>query len=250
MIRRSYLPPSAFNDGFSLFGLNNGFNSSGCFFLNSLFNSGFNSGGCLFFNGGFNLNGGGCFGLNSGGCLGSGEKGKMGSLGSSNLRGVFNGCGCNTIVDGCYGEDVFVNGCDGEVVNVDGGDKGFDLRGDRGDGQVGSLDTESQTVSNVVGGLDNAVGINIRVRSLNSGVSVADFVFLGVEVRITVLGIAEFILSSEGRRGVIGGGDGGSSISSSGCVGVACHSVNTGVVYSPKLRSSRCGGHAGEKGNL
>ena len=247
MIWRSYLPPSAFNDGFSLFGLNNGFNSSGCFFLNS----GFNSGGCFFFNGGFDLNGGRCFGLNngfglnsygcfgfdlnSGGCFGTGKKGKMGSLGSSNLRGVFNGCGCNTSVDGCYGEFVFVNGCDGEVVNVDGGDKGFDLRGDRGDGQVGSLDTESQTVSNVVGGLDNAVGINIRVRSLNSGVSVADFVFLGVEVRIAVLGIAEFILSSEGRRGVIGGGDGGSSISSSdggsSCVGVACHSVNTGVVY-------------------
>ena len=237
MIWRSYLPPSAFNDGFSLFGLNNGFNCSGCFFLNSLFDNGLNSGGCLFFNGGFDLNGGGCFffndgfDLDGGGCFGSGEKGKMGSLGSSNLRGVFNGCGCNTIVDGCYGEDVFVNGCDGEVVNVDGGDKGFNLRGDGGNGQVGSLDTESSTVSNVVGGLDNAVGINIRVRSLDSGVGVADFVFLGVEVRITVLGIAEFILSSEGGRGVIGGGDGGSSISSGGCVGVACHSVDTGVVY-------------------
>merc|ERR1719472_211120 len=114
--------------------------------------------------------------------------GKMGSLGSSNLRGVFNGCGC----------DVFVNGCDGEVVNVDGGDKGFNLRGNGGDGQVGSLDTESGTISNVVGGLDYAVGINIRVRSLDSGVGVADFVFLRVKVRIAVLGVAEFILSGEG----------------------------------------------------
>ena len=247
MIWRLYLPPSAFNDGFSLLGLNNGFNSSGCFFLNN----GFNSSGCFFLNGGFDLNGGRCFGLNSSGCFG--KKGKMGSLGSSNLRGVYNGCGCNTIVDRCYGEDVFVNGCDGKFVNVDGGDKGFNYRGDRGDGQVGSLDTESQTVSNVVGGLDNAVGINIRVRALDSGVGVADFVFLGVEVRIAVLGIAEFILSSEGRRGVIGGGDGdsgGGVGDSGGGVGVACHSVNTGVVYSPKLRSSRCGGHAGEKGNL
>merc|ERR1711935_494376 len=193
----------------------------------------------FFLNGGFDLNGGRGFDLNSGGGFGSGEKGKMGSGGSSNLRGEF----------GCNGEDVFVNGCNGKFVNVDGGDKGFDYRGDRGNGQVGSLDTESQTVSNVVGGLNNAVGINIRVRSLDSGVGVADFVFLGVEVRIAVLGVAEFILSSKGRRGVIGGGDGGSSISSSGCVGVACHSVNTGVVYSPKLRSSRYGGHAGEKGN-
>merc|ERR1719266_2887986 len=157
------LSPSALNDGFSLFGLNNGFNSGGCFF----------------FNGGFDLNGGRCFGLNNSfglnsyGCFGTGKKGKMGSLGSSNLRGVFNGGGCNTSVDGCYGEFVFVNGCNGEVVNVDGGDKGFDLRGDRGDGQVGSLNTESQTVSNVVGGLDNAVGINIRVRALDSGVGVA-----------------------------------------------------------------------------
>merc|ERR1711935_268229 len=160
----------------------------------------------FFLNGGFDLNGGRGFDLNSGGCFGSGEKGKMGSGGSSNLRGEFRCKGCNTIVDGCNGEFVY----------VDGGDKGFDYRGDRGDGQVGSLDTESQTVSNVVGGLNNAIGINIRVRSLDSGVGVADFVFLGVEVRIAVLGVAEFILSSKGRRGVIGGGDGGSSISSGG----------------------------------
>merc|ERR1712161_84524 len=53
------LSPSAFNDGFDLFGLNNGFNSSGCFFLNSGFNSG----------GGFDLNGGRCFGLNGGRCF-------------------------------------------------------------------------------------------------------------------------------------------------------------------------------------
>merc|ERR1719362_1092202 len=49
------------------------------------------------------------------------------------------------------------------------GRQGVQPQGQRGDGQVG--------------GLDYAVGINIRVRSLDSGVGVADFVFLRVEVR-------------------------------------------------------------------
>jgi len=101
----------------------------------------------------------------------SSEKSKMFSLGGSDLRSVLNRFRCNTGVDGSNGEGVFVNGsgclftfengCNGELVFVNGGDGKFDLGGGGGNGQVGGLDTESQTVSNVVGGLDDAVGINI-----------------------------------------------------------------------------------------
>jgi len=82
----------------------------------------------------------------------------------------------------------------------------LNLRGGGGDRQVGGLDTESQTVSDVVSGLDDAVGINIRVTSLDATVAVSDFVFLRVDVSITILKIAEFILSLELRRGVKGSG--------------------------------------------
>jgi len=92
----------------------------------------------------------------------------MCSLGLSDLRSILNRGRCNTIVNGSNGESVFVNGsftlengCNGELVFVNGGDGKFDLGGGGGNGQVGGLDTESQTVSNVVGGLDNTVGINI-----------------------------------------------------------------------------------------
>merc|ERR1712166_519088 len=55
------LSPSAFNDGFDLFGLNNGVNSSGGFDLNG--------GRCFGLNNGFGLNSYGGFDLNSGGCF-------------------------------------------------------------------------------------------------------------------------------------------------------------------------------------
>jgi len=95
----------------------------------------------------------------------------MFSLGLGDLRSILNRGRCNTIVNGSNGELVYVNGswflntfengCNGELVFVNGGDGKFDLGGGGGNGQVGGLDTESQTVSNVVGGLDDAVGINI-----------------------------------------------------------------------------------------
>ena len=64
------------------------------------------------------------------------------------------------------------------------------------------MDTESQIIGDVVGGLDNAVGINVAVRSRHSSISVSCFVFLRVDVGVSVLDVAEFILSLELAGGV------------------------------------------------
>ena len=56
------------------------------------------------------------------------------SLGSGNFGGVFNGGGANKVEDGLFKRSYF-GGCGS-------------------DGEVGSLDTESQTIGDVVGGLD------------------------------------------------------------------------------------------------
>lgn len=95
---------------------------------------------------------------------GSSEQSKMFSLGSSDLRGVYNRFGTDgelVFVNGSNGESVFVNGSDGELVFMDGSNGELDLRCGGSNGQVGSLNTESQTIGDVVGSLDNSVGINI-----------------------------------------------------------------------------------------
>ena len=62
------------------------------------------------------------------------ESGLEFSLGSGNLGGVFNGSRANKVEDGCF--------------------KRSNFGGGGSDGEVGSLDTESQTIGDVVGGLD------------------------------------------------------------------------------------------------
>lgn len=120
------------------------------------------------------------------------------SLGSSDLRGVFDG------------------GRSGQVEH------GLGQFGDGGDGQIGSLDTEAKSVSDVVGGLDDAVGIDVGVRALDASVGVADLVLLAVDVGVAVLDIAELVLSLELGRGVQGSsghnGGRGSSLDN-GCSG-------------------------------
>jgi len=164
----------------------------------------------------------------------------MFGLGSSDLRGVLNRLGCFSIEDGSNGESVFVDGSftfenwgNGEFVFVDGGNERLNLWDGRGNWQVSGLNTESQMISNVLSGLDDTIGINIVESSGDSSVGVSDFVFLRVDVSITVLEIAKFILSLELRRGSNWGGDGsgyGSSIGVGTCgsIGVGSCVVNGG----------------------
>lgn len=120
-------------------------------------------------------------------------------FGSFDFGGVFEGCRVKNGGDQRFGVEsrgyqrlgvengsfAFENGSYGK----------FDFGNSGSNWEVGSLDTESQMIGDIVGGLDNAIGIDIRIRSLNSSISVSYFLFDRVEVRITILNIAEFILS-------------------------------------------------------
>ena len=69
------------------------------------------------------------------------ESGLEFSLGSGNFGGVFDGGGANKVEFGCFKVE---NGCF----------KGSYFGSSGSDGEVGSLDTESQTIGDVVDGLD------------------------------------------------------------------------------------------------
>merc|ERR1719259_1073342 len=66
-----------------------------------------------------------------------------------------------------------------------------------GNWQVGSLDTEAKSVSNVVDGLDKSVGIGVAVRSSYSTIGVSGFLLGRVQVRVSVSEVSEFILRLE-----------------------------------------------------
>ena len=127
-------------------------------------------------------------------------------FGSFDFGGVFKGCGFENggyqrfgVESGCNGKVIFMDGCNGKFVFMNGSYGKFDFGSSRSNWEVGSLDTESQMIGDIVGGLDLAVGIDIRIRSRNSSISVSYFLFDRVEVRVTILNIAEFVLSLELR---------------------------------------------------
>ena len=124
-------------------------------------------------------------------------------FGSFDFGGVFEGCRVKNGGDQRFGVEGRGNQRlgveDGSFAFENGSYGKFDFGNSGSNWEVGSLDTESQMIGDIVGGLDNAIGINIRIRSLNSSISVSYFLFDRVEVRITILNIAEFILSLELR---------------------------------------------------
>ena len=124
-------------------------------------------------------------------------------FGSFDFGGVFEGCRVKNGGDQRFGVEGRGNQRlgveDGSFAFENGSYGKFDFGNSGSNWKVGSLNTESQMIGDIVGGLDNAIGINIRIRSLNSSISVSYFLFDRVEVRITILNIAEFVLSLELR---------------------------------------------------
>jgi len=130
---------------------------------------------------------------------------------------------------------------DGKLRVEGGGNKGLGVEGggNKGlrveDGESGVLNTESGSVSDVGDGLELTVGINIRVSSVDSGVSVSNLVLGRVEVGVSVVQVLEFILGVElasniGGSGVgdIGSGGGGSSHNGSSSSGQSIGSSSIG----------------------
>ena len=127
-------------------------------------------------------------------------------FGGFDFGGVFKGCGFENggyqrfgVEGRCNGKFIFMDGCFGKFVFMNGSYGKFDFGNSGSNWEVGSLDTESQMIGDIVGGLDLAVGIDIGIRSRNSSISVSYFLFDRVEVRVTILNIAEFVLCLELR---------------------------------------------------
>merc|ERR1739848_244296 len=165
-----------------------------------------------------------------------GVGGKVLSGGGGNLRGQLRGNG-----------KLRVEGGGDKRLGVEGrGNKGLGVEG-RGnqrlrveDGKSGVLNTESGSVSDVGDGLELIVGINIRVSTVDTGVSVSNLVLGRVQVGVSVVQVLEFILGVElasdiGSSGVghIGSGGGGSGDNGSSSGG---QSIGSSCVGSSSIR--------------
>lgn len=115
--------------------------------------------------------------------LGSGNKGKMGGLGLGNLGGINRG-NQRLRVEGRGNQRLGVEGGGNEGLRVEGG----------GNRQSGVLDTESKSISNIADSLELIVSINIRVSTVDTGITVSNLVLGRQKVAVTVVQVSEFIL--------------------------------------------------------
>jgi len=141
---------------------------------------------------------------------GSSNSSKMSSLGLSNLRGV-----------NWSNKGLWVEGGGNTGVNWGNQKLWVEGRGnsiiDWSNGQTRVSNTESSSVSNVLNLLEFSVGINIRVSTADSSISVSDLLLDRVDVGISVVQVAELILSMELASSSVrsSSNDWGSSISDS-----------------------------------
>ena len=61
-------------------------------------------------------------------------------------------------------------------------------------GQSGVSHSEAQSVGDIVDGLEDAIGIDVLVTSSNTGESVSRLLLGRVQVGVSVVGVAKFIL--------------------------------------------------------
>jgi len=154
------------------------------------------------------------------------------SLGSSNLGGVFGSSGGNSGEDGSN-EGLGVEG---------GGNSGVDGSNGEGiivDGKTRILNTESKSIGDVSDGLKDSVGVNIRVSSGDSSISVSDLLLVGVDVGVSVVQVSELILGVELAsggvvRGVRGVSYGGNAVVGSSVQGAKVHGLVGGKAYCHK----------------
>merc|ERR1712106_1205424 len=137
------------------------------------------------------------------------NKGKMGSCGFSNLWGNLDWLRGNTSVH--WGnKGLWVEG---------GGNKRFRVEG-WSNGQTRVSNAESSCISNILNLLKLTIGINIRVSTGDSAISVSDNMSVGVDVSVTIVQVSKFILSVELASSRVWSissiGRGGSSISNWG----------------------------------
>merc|ERR1711974_302320 len=149
---------------------------------------------------------------------------KMLSGGSSDFRGYLGGSGGHSGVYRGY-KRLGVEGGGNSIIDGSNGEHSVEFGANW---ETRILNTESKSISDVSDGLKDSVGVDIRVSSVDSSISVSDLLFHRVDVGISVVEVSEFILGMELASGSVvrsvrvgnGGNDGGmgNSVSS---VGVA-----------------------------
>jgi len=144
------------------------------------------------------------------------NKGKVGSCGFSNLWGNLDWLRGNTGVH--WGnKGLWVEGGGNKRLRVEGGSNaGIDWS----NGQTRVSNAESSCISNILNLLKLTIGINIRVSTGDSAISVSDNMSVGVDVGVTIVQVSELILSMELASSRVWSissiGRGGSSISNWG----------------------------------
>jgi len=169
------------------------------------------------------------------------------STGSEDLGGLSNGLGSNSGEDGSH-EGLWVEGGGNSVIDGSNGELSVEF-GSNGETRI--LNTESKTISDVSDGLKNSIGVDIRVSSVDSSISVSDLLLHGVDVGVTIVEVSELILGVELASGSIVGsvsvGNGGSH------GGGVSSGVNSGAVVKGAqvhgLIGGKAYGHKGGKGD-
>jgi len=149
----------------------------------------------------------------SGTLCNSGMGSGMFGLGGGDLRGIFRGNGSDSCED--RGDQrCGVEGGGNQRLGVEfGGNAVIDW----GDGETGILNTESESISDVADSLEDSIGVNIRVSTIDSTIGVADLLLDRVEVGVAIVQVSELILGVELAASV---GDVGI-----GVVGISCVAV-------------------------
>merc|ERR1712012_275297 len=113
----------------------------------------------------------------------SSNSSKMSSLGLSNLRGV-NGGNRKLWVEGRGNKGLWVEGGSNAII-------------DGSNGETRVSNTESCSISNILNLLEFSVGINIRVSTRDSSISVSNLLLGRVDVSVAVVQVAKLILGME-----------------------------------------------------
>merc|ERR550519_3316213 len=126
----------------------------------------------------------------------SSDKSKMSSLGFSNLRGVYNWFRSNTSVH--WGNKrLWVEGGSNKRLRVESwSNKRLWVEGGS-NGETRVSNAESCSVSNVLNLLELSSGINIRVSTRNTSISISNNMSVRVDVSVAVVQVAKLILGME-----------------------------------------------------
>merc|ERR1712013_134471 len=167
----------------------------------------------------------------------SSNKSKVSSLSFSNLRGVNNWFRSNTSVH--WGNKrLWVEGGSNQGLWVEGGSNR----------ETRVSNTESCSISNILNLLELSVGVNIRVSTRDSSISVSHNMSVGVDVSVAVVQVAKLILGMELATSSVGSSSNhwsSSSYSGSSGISNSGSSSNSGSISSIGWSSGSNSGSSG-----